>query len=369
MTEDLSIASPHVAGKSRLKICLAASGGGHVRQLLDLAPTWSLHDYFFVTENTALGASLSEEHRTYFVPHVAFGQIRLGAPFRMVAGVISSVFRSAKIIWKERPDVVISTGAGAVFFAVAWAKLLGARTIIVESFARFDHPSIFSRVTAPWADDLVVQSKALSAHYPDAQVFDPLRILDSDAPPKRQLIFATVGATLPFDRLVDMVVDVKARGDIPEDLIIQTGIGGRVPRGVETVETLPFDRVQDLLRDASVVICHGGTGSLITALRQGCHVIAVPRLMEKGEHYDNHQAEITDAFVARGLISVANTPDELALALKAARTRKPLLATTDPTELIRYLDCVLQGVTARSVRSPVIVRSTVSDAAGNSERA
>lgn len=328
-------------GVRRLKICLAGSGGGHVRQLLDLAPVWSAHDYFFVTEDTALGASLADEHRTYFVPHVAVGQAKLGAPVRMVVGAIRSIFRSAGIIWKERPDVVISTGAGAVFFAVAWARLMGARTVVVESFARFDRPSIFSRVAAPWAHDMVIQSQALASYYPKAKVFDPLRMLDSKPPPKKPLLFATVGATLPFNRLVDTVAELKARGEIPEDVLIQTGIGGHTPAGIDTVETLPFDRVQELLTDASIVICHGGTGSLITALRQGCRVIAMPRLFERGEHYDNHQAEITNAFAARGLIAVANTPDELAAALAEVRSKPPVLATTDPAELMAYLSGIL----------------------------
>src|SRR3546814_21031373 len=65
------------------KICLAGSGGGHVRQLLDLEPAWRGHDAFFVTEDTALGESLAEHYRCLFVPHVAMGQARLGAPFRM----------------------------------------------------------------------------------------------------------------------------------------------------------------------------------------------------------------------------------------------------------------------------------------------
>ena len=331
----------------RLKICLAASGGGHVRQLLDLEPVWSAHDYFFVTEDTALGASLAGRHRTYFVPHVAVGQARLGAPVKMVTGAVRSIFRSARIISRERPDVVISTGAGAVFFAVAWARLFGARTVVIESFARFDKPSIFSRVAAPWAHHLVVQSKALASFYPQAKVFDPLRLLDGEAPPKKPLLFATVGATLPFNRLVDTVAELKARGEIPEDVIIQTGIGGHAPAGVETVETLSFERIQELLHDASIVICHGGTGSLITALREGCGVIAMPRLMEKGEHYDNHQEEITSAFAARGLIAVANTPDELSAALKAVRAKTPVLATTDPTELITYLQDILVQIMGR----------------------
>lgn len=335
-----------------LKICLAASGGGHVRQLLDLAPVWSAYDHFFVTEDTALGQSLAGEHRTYFIPHVAVGQARLGAPVRMVTGAIRSIFRSAGIIWKERPDVIISTGAGAVFFAVVWARLMGARTVVIESFARFDRPSIFSRVASPLAHDLIVQSKALAAYYPKAKVFDPLRLIGGKPPPKKPLLFATVGATLPFDRLVDTVAELKSRGDIPEDVIIQTGLRGHAPADLEVFETLPFDKIQDLLRDASIVVCHGGTGSLITALRQGCRVIAMPRLMEKGEHYDNHQAEITSAFAARGLIAVANTPDELAQALKDVRARPPVLATTDPAELVAYLhDVMLQVGQRRQTRN------------------
>lgn len=328
-------------GVRRLRLCLAASGGGHVRQLLDLEDVWSKHDYFFVTEDTALGANLAEKHRTYFVPHVAIGQARLGAPFRMIRAAVSSFFRSAAIIARERPDIVISTGAGAVFFAVAWARLRGARTVVIDSFARFDRPSLFARIAAPIAHDLVVQSAALSSYFPKAKVFDPFRLLDTPAPAKKPLLFATVGATLPFERLVSSVAELKARGDLPEHVIIQTGVGAPQPEGVESVETLSFDRIQELLTDADIVVCHGGTGSLITALRKGCRVIAFPRLMEKGEHYDNHQAEITSAFAARGLIAVANSADELAEALVQVRSRPPVLATTDPSELMGYLENVL----------------------------
>jgi UDP-N-acetylglucosamine transferase subunit ALG13 len=105
--------------------------------------------------------------------------------------------------------------------------------------------------------------------------------------------------------------------------------------------------MQELLHDASIVVCHGGTGSLITALRQGCRVIAMPRMMDKGEHYDNHQAEITNAFAARGLIAVANSPDELREALKIVRARTPILATTDPQELLEYLTIILINEAAR----------------------
>src|SRR3989344_490356 len=326
------------APRAGLRICLAASGGGHVRQLLDLQAIWSRYDHFFVTEDTALGRTLSGKHRTYFLPHYAWGQAKLGAPFKMLARAWSSFFKSLSIIARERPDLIISTGAGAVIFPILWGRLFGARAVIIESFARFEAPSLFGRLASPFATHMVVQSPKLAPYYPRAEVFDPLRMMDTPAPPKSELLFATVGATLPFDRLVDTVAALKSEGTITERIVMQTGIGGHAPDGMEVSETLPFDDVQAILRDARIVVCHGGTGSLITALRQGCHVIAMPRLSRLGEHYDDHQAEITEAFRQRGLVLVANTPDELRAALAEVRTRQPVLATTDPQALIAYLE-------------------------------
>jgi UDP-N-acetylglucosamine--N-acetylmuramyl-(pentapeptide) pyrophosphoryl-undecaprenol N-acetylglucosamine transferase len=339
-----------VLPRGALRICLAASGGGHVRQLLDLEKAWQPYDYFFLSEVSPLSQSLARSHPVFFVDHFALGQARLGSPFKMLAAALRNFLQSARIIWRERPDIVISTGAGAVFFAVLWARLLGAKFILIESFARFDRPSAFARGAAPFAHYKIVQSATLAQKIPGAVTFDPLEILDVRRPEKKPLIFATVGATLPFDRLVETVSKLKASGEIPEDLVIQTGIGGLTPSGVETYETLPFDSMLSYLRDADIVICHGGTGSLITALREGCRTIVMPRLFEKGEHYDNHQKEITRAFAARGLVSTANDLEEMSLALKAARARPPISATTNPARLIEHLaDILAANEKSRSV--------------------
>ncbi len=337
------------ASPGKIRICLAGSGGGHVRQLLDLKDVWSRHDYFFVTEDTALGQTLNESHRTYLLPHFAWGQAKLGAPLRMLLSAWTSFFRSAAIILRERPDVIISSGAGAVFFPVVWARLMGACVVVIESFARFEGPSLFGRLASPLAHHMVVQSPKLSRFYPRAHIFDPLRILAAP-PPKSGMFFATVGATLPFDRLVESVGKLKLEGAIPERLLVQTGNGGLKPDGVEVVETLPFDEVQKILQEAAIVLCHGGTGSLITALREGCQVIAMPRLASIGEHYDDHQAEITKAFEDRGLILVANTVDELRDAISRARLRQPVAATSDPVALMSFLTGLLDQAPERRKR-------------------
>lgn len=263
----------------------------------------------------------------------------------MVMAAILNACQSAALILRERPGVVVSTGAGSVYFTVLWARLLGARVVIIESFARFDRPSAFARIAGPLAHHKVVQSPGLSAYWPDAAVFDPMKMLDGPRPPKKPLLFATVGATLPFDRLVASVGALKSGGAIPESVLIQTGVGGLVVEGAETVETMPFDQMLATLREADLVVCHGGTGSLITALREGCRVVAMPRLFALGEHYDDHQEEITEAFCARGLIAVAKSQEELAIALSEVRARPPAMATSDPAALTAHLAEILAAST------------------------
>ncbi|HYZ48134.1 MAG TPA: glycosyltransferase [Sphingomonas sp.] len=319
---------------------MAASGGGHVRQLLDLEPVWAPHDYFFVTEDTALGRSLAAKHPVRFVTHYALGQARLGNTAAMLKGAARNLAQSARIVGRERPDVVITTGAGAVYWTAMSARALGAKVVLIDSFARFDAPSKFARGLKPFATETIVQSAALKQHWPDAMLFDPFRILYSTPPPKQPLLFATVGATLGFPRLVDTVLKLKASGRLPERVILQVGdvdLPQNLPEGVEVRTAIPFDEVQAILRDAMFVVCHGGTGSLITALRAGCRTVAMPRRFSLGEHYDDHQEEITAAFAARGLVEVALETDDLGDCIERVRARPPVMATTDPQALIDYL--------------------------------
>ena len=207
-----------------LRLCLAASGGGHVRQLLDLEPAWCDQDYFFVTEDTALGRSLAEKHPVRFVEHYALGQARLGRTADMLKGAARNFAQSLAIVRSERPDVVVTTGAGAVYWTAMGARASGAKVILIDSFARFDAPSKFARALRPFATETIVQSEALKLHWPDARLFDPFRVLDSSPPRKQPLLFATVGATLGFPRLVDAVLKLKASGALPNASYCRSGM-------------------------------------------------------------------------------------------------------------------------------------------------
>lgn len=327
----------------RGRICLAGSGGGHIRQILDLRALWQDEDCFIITEDTVLGRSLAEEFDVEFVEHYAIGQARLGAPLTMLWGALRNALQSSRIMIRRRPHVVISTGAGATFFAVLIARLLGARIIVVDSMARIDAPSVFARLAGPLAHSRISQSPAASAKWPGSIAFDSLRVLSDERPPKQPILFVTVGATLRFDRLIELVESAWRRGLIEGRVIAQVGENGRAVEGFETHETLPFDQVKTILRDADMVVCHGGTGSLVTALQAGCKTIAVPRRFGRGEHYDDHQLEITSAFAERGLILTAETQDEFDRALAQWRDKRPVLATRDPGEMLAHIRKLLSA--------------------------
>ncbi|AKQ41000.1 exopolysaccharide biosynthesis protein, glycosyltransferase [Aurantiacibacter atlanticus] len=336
---------PHAERRNAPLLCLAASGGGHVRQLLDLEGFWSAYPHFFVTENTALGKSIAQQHDTEFVPHFALGQSRLGAGMRMLRGAVSSFWQSFWIIRRRRPEIVLTTGAGSQVFIVLWARLLSAKIILLDSFARFDRPSAFARMAGPLAHVRIAQSRKSQENWPGSLLSDPLRPIEVTETTKQDLVFATVGATLPFQRLCDLVLAAKRDGLISEDVILQVGDIETLPdapAGVRLVRALDFAELQELLQQASIVICHGGTGSILTALRANCATIVIPRRFSLGEHYDDHQSEISEVFEQRDLVLSAHDGESLTAALQLARTMKIKPVTTDYSELIAGLHHYVQ---------------------------
>lgn len=327
----------------RLRLCLAGSGGGHVRQLLDLQSVWQDQNVFFVTEPTALGTSIAANHQTFFVDHFAWGQGRLGKWRTMIGSAWRNMCQSALIIQRERPDFIISTGAGSMAPLLLFGRLRGARIVVIDSFARFQSPSLFARLTGWLAHARIAQSKDSGEKWRGALVFDPFVILDQPRPSKQQLAFATVGATLPFDRLVEWTERAYRSGLLPERVVIQTGKDGRTPSGMESHKEMEYDKIATLLEQADIVICHGGTGSIITALQRGCHVIVIPREFVRGEHYDDHQSEIAEVFAARGLLQLARDYDQFTAALTAIPTRTARCATTSPQALAGWLRAYIEA--------------------------
>ncbi|MFQ6137008.1 MAG: PssD/Cps14F family polysaccharide biosynthesis glycosyltransferase [Candidatus Hydrothermarchaeales archaeon] len=137
----------------KLRICLASSAGGHLTELLQLKEVVDGHDHFFVTFKREDTEDFDEE--VYFIVD----------PKRNPLKLIKNFVQSLKIVAKERPDVIITTGAGVVVPLCYIGKLFGAKIIFIESFARITSRSLSGAVVYPIADLFFVQWESMLTKY------------------------------------------------------------------------------------------------------------------------------------------------------------------------------------------------------------
>ena len=109
------------------------------------------------------------------------------------------------------------------------------------------------------------------------------------------MIFVTVGThEQPFNRLVKKIDDLVADGTIKEKVVIQTGFSTYQPVHCDNHKMMSFEEMQSTLKEARIVITHGGPSSFIEALQIGKVPIVVPRQEKYHEHVNNHQVDFTE---------------------------------------------------------------------------
>lgn len=330
--------------KHKEKICFVASGGGHLRQLLQLAPLRDEFDYYFVTEKTSLGESLVKGHKTLFVPHFAFGQRETEGMVSFLWSGIKNAIVSTWHFFRQWPDVVITSGAGAAFVTLVWARIFGKKIIYIESIARVTEVSLFGRLAAKHAGLCIVQWPGMENLLKGSTYCSPLVIEDVKDDCARAGVLVTVGTVMPFDRMVRGVENLIAQGVINQDVAAQIGESTAKFNGMESFTSCPFEELNTRMNNADVVICHGGSGSILGALKAGAHVVAMARLHKFGEHYDDHQKDITKAFADMNLISVAQDENDIARAIDEAKSRPRRTVNIDPSEyLVAIRNFILKG--------------------------
>ncbi len=103
------------------------------------------------------------------------------------------------------------------------------------------------------------------------------------------MIFVTVGThEQPFDRLLREIDRLAATGALPEEVFCQTGYSTYTPQ-VPSARMLSHDEMQARIALASLVVAHGGPGSILPVLARRKPLVLVPRQRRFGEHVDDHQ--------------------------------------------------------------------------------
>ena len=104
------------------------------------------------------------------------------------------------------------------------------------------------------------------------------------------MIFVTVGThEQQFNRLIAYVDGMKQRGEIQEHVVIQTGFSTYEPQACQWEKTFPYQRMQQLISEARIVITHGGPSSFFAPMMLGKIPVVVPRSKQYSEHVNDHQ--------------------------------------------------------------------------------
>jgi len=130
------------------RILAIASGGGHWVELMRLKPAFDDLNVFYVSLDPTSASD---------VPGRRYYTIR-DASRKELWGFAIVLFQLARILLKERPDVVITTGSGPAFVALTLAKrLLRAKTIWIDSIANVEEMSTSGRMARGVADIWLTQ--------------------------------------------------------------------------------------------------------------------------------------------------------------------------------------------------------------------
>jgi UDP-N-acetylglucosamine transferase subunit ALG13 len=274
---------------------LAASGGGHLELLLHLRDALAGFRLVWVTTPGSKARELEASgERVALVP-----------PFDRRNVAVSNPARALQLALRERPRVVVSSGAGVVAGFVLVARLLGATVLFAETMARVRSGSFTGRALAPLAREFYVQWPGLLEIYPRARLCWPLLLGDIPREPASpgEGTFVTVGShNQPFDRLLSAVERAAASGVLPAPVFAQTGASAFSSPHVETRQWVAEDEFDARLRTARAVISHGGAGVIAQALRAGRRPLVMGRRGSLGEHVDDHQDELLAELRARGLV-------------------------------------------------------------------
>lgn len=144
-----------------MKLLLVCSSGGHFKALSQLQPFWSQHQHCWVTFRTTTTATALQDEPVYW----AFSPTN-----RNIPNLIRNLMLAWRVVRQERPQVIVTTGAGVAVPFILVGKLLGSQTIFVESVTRIQQLSLSARLVLPFLDVLYVQWPQLKTLYPQAEL-------------------------------------------------------------------------------------------------------------------------------------------------------------------------------------------------------
>jgi beta-1,4-N-acetylglucosaminyltransferase len=136
------------------KICIVSSCGGHLTEVRTLMPAYSRYEHFYVINEKILLFEDMQD-KTYFIRHSERDLLFL-----------LNLWEAWCILRRERPNIILSTGAGPLVPFAIVGKFLGIRTVFIESITRVSGPSLTGRIMNYLADRVLYQWPCLERFFP-----------------------------------------------------------------------------------------------------------------------------------------------------------------------------------------------------------
>ena len=136
------------------------------------------------------------------------------------------------------------------------------------------------------------------------------------------MILVTLGTQKEqFTRLLDYIEE----SNIKDKIIVQAGHTKYKSNKMKIFDFIPYEKMNEYIEKADLVITHSGTGSVLMPLKKGKKVIVCARLAKYGEHIDDHQKQLVEIFRDEGYVlelDENNTLDELLKEIKKFKPKK-----------------------------------------------
>ncbi|MBM4357805.1 MAG: UDP-N-acetylglucosamine--LPS N-acetylglucosamine transferase [Deltaproteobacteria bacterium] len=146
-----------------MKVCIVSSCGGHLTEVRALRPAYDRYPHFYVLNDRAL-LPPDMEGKTYVIAHSERDAL-----------FFVNLVEAYRILRRERPDVILSAGAGpAVPFALVGKHLFGCKVLFVETVSRIQTPSLTGKLMHRFADDFFYQWESLRRFFPRGRFGGPL---------------------------------------------------------------------------------------------------------------------------------------------------------------------------------------------------
>ena len=147
-----------------------------------------------------------------------------------------------------------------------------------------------------------------------------------------------------FHRLLEEIEKNIKDGTIKEEVIVQAGYTKFQSHRMRIIDLMSKEQLNKFQSEASLIITHGGVGSIISSIEKGKKVIAVPRMHEYGEHVNNHQKEIVSNFNDKGYIIGIEKVEDLKQAIIKSKNFEPKKYQTNNEKMLKIIENFIDNI-------------------------